>query len=459
MIFSGKNYRSLLEQDKFSFKADLSINNLTSSAAFGFSGENKSISFSFESGRIYDPENRYFGNYEANNVISISGNISGSSYDYYYNKSPICFVGVKESFKTQNFFTDTSGCNLNIIDVLVTAPKYDYTLDFATEFVLSGTITGSLKSVDTGRRFEIFSGEIISPGSFIFSGFEGGRTASSLISITPSGDINLYDSFAVKLNLYTNFGKINKTFSSQVLPEGGFLVALLNETRNNSKSQPFSGGDLGEIKTGDYDLTYSILDEFVPVTTSTPVGVSFQYYSGNTGNYYRVTGINITNSGTGYLESPVIIFNVPVGVKESIRAYGSGVLVNSGIASIVILNSGLYLSGLPTVTISGIGGSGALASGSVSGDYFYTKYFTGSWNIQTGIDSGSLIDFREAAYTGIDANGNLRYLSQTNVIPAGVVLMTRITYQNTSDNDPLIAKLEFSGINNASTLELFTGIR
>ncbi len=459
MVFSGKNYRSLLEKDMISFETDLSIDNLKGAASFGFSGEGKSISFSFESGRIYDPENRYFSSYEANNIIALSGNVSGASYDYYHNSNPICFVGKKDSFKVQNFFVNTTGCNINVKNLAVSSNEYDYLLNFATGFVSGKTITGLLKSVETGTKFEIFSGEIVSPISFVFSGFESGRVNSSIITITPSGDINLYDIFPINLNLYTNFGKINKKFEARSLPEGGYLVALINETTNYSERYPFIGGDTTGLKTNDYELTYNVSDKFVLLATPQPIGVSFQYSAGNTGDYYRITGINVTNSGSGYSQSPAIIFNVPMGVKESIKASGSGVLVGSGLSSIIILNSGLYLSGLPTVSISGISGTGSGASASVSGDYFYTKYFTGNWNIETGVGSGSLIDFRASGYTGLDSNNNLRYLGQTNVVPTGVVMTTRLSYVNTFDPDPLTARLDFSGINGVSIFELFDGGR
>ena len=459
MIFSGKNYRSLLEKDTISFEADLSIDNLKGAASFGFSGEGKSISFSFESGRIYDPENRYFSSYEANSAIALSGNISGVSYDYYYNSSPICFIGKKDGFKVRNFFVNTTGCNLDVKSIVVNSTQYDYALNFATGFVSGKTITGLLKSVETGTKFEIFSGEIVSPTSFIFSGFESGRVNSSVITITPSGVINLYDLFSINLNLYTNFGKINKKFEAKSLPEGGYLVALINETTNNSERYPFIGGDVTGTKTNNYELTYNVSDRFVLLTTPQPISVSFQYFAGNTGDYYRVTGINVTNSGSGYSQSPAIIFNVPMGVRESIKASGSGVLVGSGLSSIVILNSGLYLSGLPTVSISGISGAGSGALASVSGDYFYTKSFTGNWNIETGVNSGGLIDFRASGYTGLDSNNNLRYLGQTNVVPTGVVMTTRLSYANTFDPDPLTSRLDFSGINGVSIFELFDGVR
>ena len=54
MLVSGYNYRSIFEQTGLSFDLNCSINNVTGSGAFGFSGEGNQVQFTFQSGRIYD---------------------------------------------------------------------------------------------------------------------------------------------------------------------------------------------------------------------------------------------------------------------------------------------------------------------------------------------------------------------------------------------------------------------
>ncbi len=106
MKITGYTSRSLAERDEISYSVSLSFNNITGSGIFGFSGyyeddahhpeyltPTRLHKYTFKEGKIYDPENRYFGSYEANSQVVISGNISGSKYDYHFNDNPIAFVG------------------------------------------------------------------------------------------------------------------------------------------------------------------------------------------------------------------------------------------------------------------------------------------------------------------------------------------------------------------------------
>ena len=63
-IFSGLAFRRLQERSEFSFSAIMSINNVTGSSVFGFSGENNFLKFDFQNGQVIDPEGRSALHYE-----------------------------------------------------------------------------------------------------------------------------------------------------------------------------------------------------------------------------------------------------------------------------------------------------------------------------------------------------------------------------------------------------------
>ena len=63
MQITGKKSRSLAERGEVSFLLSGSINNITGSGLFGLSGATQGLQFNFESGKIYDPENKYFNSY------------------------------------------------------------------------------------------------------------------------------------------------------------------------------------------------------------------------------------------------------------------------------------------------------------------------------------------------------------------------------------------------------------
>ena len=103
VFYSGDSSLSLAEQRVFSFDIVGTINGPTGIAAIKFSGDSGMSTFKFEKGKIYDPESRYVSSYRQGEQFSLSGNMSGASYDYYINESPICFSGVKPHYKLQKF--------------------------------------------------------------------------------------------------------------------------------------------------------------------------------------------------------------------------------------------------------------------------------------------------------------------------------------------------------------------
>ena len=101
MDLSGQNFRSIAESRSFSFASSFSPEGKTGIGLFSLSGENKDIRFTFDSGRIFDPNNKYIYSYRDFDNIEISGDVEVTGYSYYINEEPFSYGNAKDDFKLQ----------------------------------------------------------------------------------------------------------------------------------------------------------------------------------------------------------------------------------------------------------------------------------------------------------------------------------------------------------------------
>ena len=221
MLYSGLNYRKIQKRDIFSFKGVFSLNETSGSGLFGFSGENQTFDFKFISGKIIDPESRYVFSYQKNKGVSISGNVSGSFYDYYINDILFCKSGIKNNFNIENFYLNTTS-GLVFDSSVYTSVKED------GDFVISGLssifysgkpFSGKIVETGVGGDFDIFSGEV---SSFDFqSGYQDIKIINLPISVKGTGviifsgnvEIPTEKEFVFSADFQTSLGKRNKGFT------------------------------------------------------------------------------------------------------------------------------------------------------------------------------------------------------------------------------------------------------
>ena len=60
---TGSIFRRIGERDQISFDSTIACSNVTGSGVFGFSGQGNVYKFSFESGRIIDPDDNFVFSY------------------------------------------------------------------------------------------------------------------------------------------------------------------------------------------------------------------------------------------------------------------------------------------------------------------------------------------------------------------------------------------------------------
>ena len=423
MIFSGYNYRSIFEQTGLSFDLNISINNLFGSGAFGFSGENNQIKFKFENGKIFDFENRYVYSYLPNQEVNISGDLENTNYSYYINKTPIAFNGVKNNFKIDKFFYESSECVLNSTLKLNAAVPPSFYFEFPKSYnVENPYITGKIINTTPNLAFKIFTGSISPIEAFTINSID--NTISGLqsgnIFINSYNEVGTYN---LNLNLYTNFGFITKNFIISGFYSLKDLVTL------SLTSDKIISGERESFNSlyGSLDYSYqqlsgtTIVNEF----NNLPLSIKFEYYSGKTGLF---TG-DILGSGYGYnLISSGIIDNGQVDLIFTGLAAISGVNYTGGLYTghqpatgiATVIATGIYDY---NIIYPGIGFFTGIAVTKKSLDYF-VQYFTGGINVPfvnpNTPGTGALTGYNTTWLTG--------YFETDNIIFSGTVTGANYLY-------------------------------
>lgn len=433
MILDGPNFRKVSERDNFSFDASFSVSHPTGVGVFGFSGYGQEFAFNFQSGKIIDPEGRYVFSYIPNQEFAISGNVNKGFYDYAINQTPICLSGIKNNFKVEKYFTDTTGCTLDS-DLLIKGQGLDKLAitGLPNSFKKGDIITGQLVNTGSGIAVDVFSGELSDSS---FTGFFAIQSVPTKISGSQnlvlsgvSGDLGVkYD---LDFTFDTSFGQtvvgtsisgfnyaeynvfnLSKTFISdfETLPSGTGVIT------GDSYAIEKTGVFQGQVGSGSGSF-------ILPSGTS---HVSLDYVSGTTGNLSgMITGVDIINRGSGYFDYPNIQIAggggsgaEVVGEFEggeltgvTIVKAGSGYTsvpefkVYSGIALVDVIKLGTGYHTPPQVTAVGGGGVGA--------------------SFRATVESGQVIDVsvisQGSGYTGIPTiDFSTRNVSGVNVTSAG----------------------------------------
>ena len=334
MIYSGLNYRKLQERNVFSFDAFFSLNSVSGSGLFGFSGEGQTFDFKFQSGKVIDPEDRYVFSYQKDKSFNISGNSSGSFYDYYINKSLFCKNGVKSNFDVDNFYFNTSsGLTLDLNVLVNSEGDGDFVISGLPSVFYSGKpFSGKIIETGEGGHFDIFSGTVNSLG--FVSGYKNVNITNLPISINGTGDIIFSGNFETSINkefifeidFDTSLGKRTKTLTitgDKTIYKKSFNLIPMNESSFiNSGGQVVSGDNYNSSKTGEYIFSQSLYIDSV-AQTGLPFYVELNYVSGFTGNLSGVvTGSVLTSSGSGYLTDAVVIVSGINGVGVGAKAKG-----------------------------------------------------------------------------------------------------------------------------------------
>lgn len=361
MEFLGNKYLSISYQTGLSFELDISTNNINSTCNLGFTGENKNLNFKFESGKIYDPENRLVSFYSSGENINISGDISPQNYSYYINDNLLCLNGKKDNFIISGYYLNTPSSIVNT-DIVIQGTRPQYELFLSPVFYITGTsfLTGSINNANN-LNFRIYSGSVNIPSNFSI------QNLSEFVYDTGYFEINTYNAtsgqlederlYEVQLNLFTNFGQIIQNFTTTGSYSGFLNINLNLDNITDFFSRTGIQTGLGDFKNNDYSLIYDITSGSIrsaQINLDKYINIELKYYSGYTG---QITGNLLA---TGYANIALTGF-----------VNGSG-----------FLNGSLPLAMTGYHALSGVNVTGFI-TGTTSQFTFFTGFSNFNFNIPT----------------------------------------------------------------------------
>jgi len=190
------------------------------------------------------------------------------------------------------------------------------------------------------------------------------------------------------------------------------------------------------------NYTYYVRDTFTGAYTTFTISAT------NGGSRFDITN---TGSGSFY-------FYDPTKVASGTALLGVDSLTYDSVVDVNMSYFGSGYSSAPTIIFSG--GTGILnntnpnlASG-IAQTSFYTKSVTGFFNLSTGIGT-NLINYRDNSFT----SGSAGYVKTGVSIYDSSSISVQVTYDTKFDQEPLVAKLILSGINNNIIERYITGVK
>ena len=197
--------------------SDIIFDNITGDAKLGFSGywegQSKSLEFSFSSGKVFDPENRYIYSYLSSNSFSISGDINDNHYQYYINDTPMCFGESKDQNVIENFYVKINNCTMDA-SVKIYADPPSYSFSQAASFSKTGSYNINITNANSNLPFTIFSGELLN-STLSMTNLPMRVTGSK--DITVSGNhLTVTGNYAEEITLYSSAGNITGSFNVEI---------------------------------------------------------------------------------------------------------------------------------------------------------------------------------------------------------------------------------------------------
>ena len=217
MIFSGYNSRKVGGGKNFSFSNKFYIDNTQGHAEMGFSGSStgEDVKFSFQSGRVIDPEGKYCNSYIPSGLMTLSGNINTGTYEYYIDDVLDFSLGTRNDFLINSFFVNTRDCFMDA-NINVFGEQHSISTTIPSSFRESGLLTGTItnNSYSTLGGFSILSGEIVQTSDSKYFEID----TSFPLSVNNSENIVIknilfLDELAeIDMKLYGGFGEYENVF-------------------------------------------------------------------------------------------------------------------------------------------------------------------------------------------------------------------------------------------------------
>tara|TARA_B100000287_G_scaffold435642_1_gene505236 strand:- start:1111 stop:2940 length:1830 start_codon:yes stop_codon:yes gene_type:complete len=309
MDLSGNNFRSVSESTDFSFNVNFGLEGQTGIGELALSGESKKIKFDFESGKIYDNDDRYIYSYSDGDVINISGDASPNAYSYYLDGKPFSFGKPKDNFKLQKVCFDTTGMAFSNTSTEIKGTKPDYYVEFPSTFTHSGYHTGHIVNNSSSLGFRVLGVDVVNAFQTFWnvSSFDSdilpnnsGKIVVQDLSGYPVFDTGRYD-----IKIHSNFGPISTGVQALSSP-ADFRNVSFSVSENSSgilDTGVAFGFGTGETKTNSYIIDYSAYSG-ITASGDKKLYISLEYEKGTTGDFFN--GPNGSVLATG---DPIVTVN------------------------------------------------------------------------------------------------------------------------------------------------------
>jgi hypothetical protein len=459
MNFNGTYTRDFTDRKDLSFLLKgCSVDNVSGEASFSVNGEGQALEIKFKKGKIYDFDGTYLGTYEPSKNLEISGDISKDYYNFSIDGQSIAKGISKNDFKIENFSISTTDSTLTT-DLYVYGDLIDYTITAPASIDAGETFDISMSNDSSDAKFHIYAATLTGSesNSYVINpafakeidyGQSMDFKVTSLVS-SKSGNHEL------DLEIDTNIGRITKTIYLLVNEvEELDVLTTLEEAYGLSNNIEFNAINSAKEKIFKYS-------SFVQGGQQSVENISLEYASGNAGSYYQVTGVEITNYGTGYEGDANIVFGA--GTGNDSRATGTVVMEQgtngmSGnfVSSVDIDYEGVYFNSSPIITFNGDfpdpnDSNNQHAEGNPLVQS-YEKTFADLWDVCTGsYDDVGFFCFKENQLTGNQGEAQYDYATlgpgiyenpASYTVDSDQIVFIKVTSKSLYDFDPMETKLK-----------------
>lgn len=271
----------------------------------------------------------------------------------------------------------------------------------------SSGVTGYLGQITDVEIIDGGSG-YLSPPSIIFSGGFSGNGVQAISSINDqfrrTNSIPFTFASGQSISFYKPSGS---TLPSPLQENYTYYVRDLYSGANTIFTISASGGG------SRFDITNTGVGNFYfydPTRTASGTAI----LGVTSVDYDKVIDVEMTSFGSGYTSIPTVIFSG-----------GTGVINNQYPA---------HASGLAQTS-------------------FYTKSFTGFFDLFTGLD------YNYSSYSDNNYISGLNYVRNNVSLPTNSSVNIKVSYETSFDEYPLVAKLSISGANNNIIERYITGLK
>ena len=221
----------------------------------------------------------------------------------------------------------------------------------------------------------------------------------------------------------------------------------LDLTNSNS-----SFGTKGLVAVGTGDNTSKCSDRYTGEVSTTAAVSQNQVVVSGVGNnrpyqgqalyfdkkYYVVKDIRVTNGGSGYTSAPIVTIDAPTGPGVAVPAQATATVENGAVTVVTVRSAGSQYETIPNVTLTGGGGSSAVAIAEIEAIYYDVLEATEPsagvstisliQNLNNEVGIGSTVFFARQSFQIVSSH-SFQYIGAGNTIETAYPSRGGITIQ------------------------------